>query len=152
MPDKLSEDCRCEHWPACNRCLREELKKKDDDNVILCSDIDCPDKPCDDCDHLVYYCMEKLKKNANIKPSTDGKELDRLLSLRGKVFKTKEEYEEWLNDETPKDILVLSKKESFILAGLIKELVLVHGHDKTQDEKEVIDRIFKCAYPEKPKE
>jgi hypothetical protein len=48
--------------------------------------------------------------------------------------------------------LILSKNESFIIAGLIKELVLVHAHDKTQDEKEVIDKIFKCAYPEKPKE
>jgi hypothetical protein len=102
--------------------------------------------------HSSYCPLNRTVPRGKDSPASDGKELDRLLSLRGKVFKTKEEYEEWLNDETPKDILILSKNECFIMAGLIKELVLVHGHDKTQNEKEIIDKIFKCAYPEKPKE
>jgi hypothetical protein len=26
MSDKFSEDCRCPKWPACNACLRNEIK------------------------------------------------------------------------------------------------------------------------------
>jgi metallophosphoesterase superfamily enzyme len=50
-----------------------------------------------------------------------------------------------MNHET----VTLSKAECLTVAKMVKELVLVHGHKKTKDEKAVINKVFDCAYPPK---